>query len=100
MKPQRLSLALGLILVSACQAGMATDSELADAACANQSIQSGCHQMVLGVMEEQMRQKREAAGVESTQHSYLENFETRPAIIENPTGPAQQETEPTVPTPN
>ena len=91
MTRRRISPLLGLLLLPACQAGMMSDHQKADAVCADRSIQSGCHQLVLGVMEEEERQKREAAGLEKTEHSYLEDFETRPAIIENPTGPAKKQ---------
>ena len=94
MKTRYILLPIAILMVTACQGGVPTDREIANAACSDRSIQSGCHQIVHAVMEEEKRQKREAAGLETSQHSYLENFETRPAILENPTGPAR-DTSPT-----
>ena len=93
-----LLLPLGALALSACQTGLTPEQKLANDACADASLQSGCHQMIHGALEAQAEQWQTAAqsepGARRQQHSYLDDFETRPAIIESPIAPKKAETQP------
>jgi len=96
IKPSFL-LSLGVFALSACQMGPTPEEKLANAACADASLQSGCHQMIHGALEAQAEQRQADAqtvpGARRQQHSYLDDFETRPAIIDSPIAPPQTETQ-------
>ncbi len=97
-------LSFSALTLAACQAGLTPEQKLANDACADASLQSGCHQMIHGALEAQAEQWQTAAesepGARRQQHSYLDDFETRPAIIENPIAPKKAETNPREDPPN
>lgn len=103
MIKRSLLLPLAVLAVSACQAGLTPEQKLAEEACADASLQSGCHQMIHGTLEAQAEQRLADAqtvpGAKRQQHSYLDDFETRPAIIDSPIAPPKAENQTQTQTP-